>query len=150
MKIREVKSSDVGMIAYLILKWDNELPSWVKQVHGRADYAERAARLVVDNPSKFIARLAHADDGQMIGGYCINRATGVFNPEPYGQLLMWYVLPSFRGNRLYGLRLLVDALRMAKKEKLIRLEAFPWADQENVERVLNRLGFIEAVHVWVT
>jgi ribosomal protein S18 acetylase RimI-like enzyme len=87
-------------------------------------------------------------DNEMVGGYTLQSALGIFSPKRYGQLLMWYVDPKHRGG-LHGLRLLKHAMKTARDNKLAWLEVNPWADAHGAEYVLTKLGFIDAVHTFI-
>lgn len=145
--LRQATREDVGLIAYLILKWDAELPPHLRMLNGNAQAAERAANIAASTPEQFYTCLLEMD-GVLVGGYCLHSALGIFSPQRYGQLLMWYVDPKYRGGR-QGYQMLKDAISVTKLSGLAWLEVNPWADSRGAHKILNKLGFVEAVHTFV-
>lgn len=144
--IRKATKEDIGMIAYMIIKWDAELPPHRRMLDGDVSYAEYAAGLIVTN-DKFHTCVLDID-GQVEGGYCLNTAQGVFSPKRYGQLLMWYVSPKHRDGR-YGYKMLRHAMDSAKQSGLFWMEVNPWSESRGAHRVLEKLGFKDEVHTHV-
>ena len=144
--IKPMVQSDAGKVAYMILKWDAELPEHLRMLHGDAVYAEQAANFIITSPLIYAYKLEI--DRELAGGYALQSALGIFSPKRYGQLLMWYVDPKHRGG-LHGLRLLKHAMKMTRDNGLAWLEVNPWADAHGANYVLTKLGFIEAVHTFV-
>lgn len=143
--VRKVEPRDLAQVAYMILKWDSELPEWCQQVQGVIARAERAAQIIVSGDGSVSEGYVLEEGGEVIGGCAVVKAVGIFSPNPYGQLLMWYVLPEHRG-KLHGLRLLKKAMEVSKECGLEWLEAYPWADDAGAAKVLERLGFKYAVN----
>ncbi len=143
--LRKATLDDVGTLAYYIMKWDAELPVWLRRLHGDAVHAETLARVAVTSPNMLTYMLEC--QGEIVGGLCIVVSPGFFSPKPFGQLLMWYVRPESRGG-LHGFRLLTRAVELARAHKLELLQVHPWADDVGAQRVLERLGFIQASHVY--
>ena len=144
--IRKATKEDIGRIAYLILKWDAELPAELRMLDGDIPYAEQAAGLVVTSDQFYLCVLEI--EGALAGGYCLHAAQGVFSPKKYGQLLMWYVEPKYRGGR-HGYKMLRHAIDVTKQSGLAWLEVNPWSDSRGAHSVLKKLGFTEAVHTFV-
>jgi len=144
--IRPIDANDVGKIAYMIMRWNSELPEWLRRVEGGARHAQAIAEAIVAN-ERFIGRALELD-GQVIGGLCIFLGDNLFSLRQYGQLMMWYVEPEHRGG-LHGIRLLREAIKIAEERKLGWLETYPWADDEGASRLLPRLGFFDSCSVFV-
>lgn len=140
MQIRNVTARDKGMLAYMVMCWHNELPSEVRFFSGDAQQAERTANILTDSGPHFITR-GMFDGNEACGGYSIAVQRGVFSDEVYGQLLCWYVFPKYRGTKLLGVKLLLDAIHTAKEHNLSRLEVNPWCADACAHTVLRRLGF---------
>ena len=144
--LRPAVYKDAGQIAYLILVWDAELPQFLRMVRGSADAAYRAAELMT-SPS-FVTWVAEDEEG-MVGAVAIHNNISLFGFRSYGNIAGVFVLPKHRGGKLIGLRLIKKAMELQKVHKWEWLEMNPWADDRNTKRVLERLGFDEAVHTYV-
>jgi hypothetical protein len=142
-EIKPIVQRDAGKIAYMILKWDAELPDHLRMLNGDAVYAEQAANFIIASPLIYGYKLEI--DKELAGGYALQSAQGIFSPRRYGQLLTWYVDPKHRAG-LNGFRLLKHAIKTATDNKLAWLEVNPWADAHGAQYVLAKLGFIESVH----
>lgn len=137
---------DAGRIAYLILVWDDELPKFLRMVNNDAEAAYRAAELMC-GPD--FATWVVEEDNEIVGLLTIKKATSIFGFHSYGSIVGVFVLPKYRGQRLLGLRLLNKAKELKATHKWDWLEMNPWADDKNTKRVLERLGFDEAIHTYV-
>ena len=144
--LRPAVYKDAGQIAYLILVWDAELPQFLRMVRGSADAAYRAAELMC-SPS-FVTWVAEDAEG-LAGAVAIHNNISLFGFHNYGNIAGVFVLPKHRGGKLIGLRLIKKAMELQKVHKWEWLEMNPWADDRNTKRVLERLGFDEAVHTYV-
>jgi len=137
MQLRVAMPQDIGQIAYMIYKWDNDLPERERQV-GTSENAERAATLLV-NRDNYITYVLEKGD-ELIGIYCILLTVSLWNPIPYG-LLHLFVHKSYRGGKFLGLRLLKSAVDMAKTMDIKYLGILPRKDARGINSILKRLGF---------
>ncbi len=144
--LRPAVYKDAGQIAYLILVWDEELPEFLRMVRGSAEAAYRAAELMC-SPS-FVTWVAE-EDGEVVGAVAIHNNVSLFGFHGYGNVAGVFVLPKHRGWKLLGLQLINKAKELKREMKWAWLEMNPWADDINTKRVLERLGFEEAVHTYV-
>lgn len=140
--IRFAKEDDLGAIAAMIMAWNRELPEEIRFFEGGAAEAERSANILIYSDA-YITKVIDGPN-ETAGGYALGIHTGVFSERPYGQVLCWYVKPKYRGHDMLGLKMLLDALKMARDFKLDRLEASPWVQDVGTQRVLQRLNFIPA------
>lgn len=144
-KLRQATYTDAASIAYLILVWDKELPDFLKLVQGDAASAYRSAELMCGQ--SFRTWLMEEDD-KVVGLVSIHVQTSLFGFRIYGSIVGVFVLPSYRGGKLLGLKLVRKAMELAAIERWEWLEMNPWADDRNTGQVLQRLGFDEAIHVY--
>jgi L-amino acid N-acyltransferase YncA len=136
--IRRAVIDDVGDGAYLMLKWDSELPEHIKALEGNAKHAESIATLVITNP-RFHTFVVERDD-RLIAAYSLSITGDLFTPHPVAIMCMWYVLPEYR-HEMIGVRLLLDAIKYAKSLNVSRMDVAPWADSMNADRLLTRKSF---------
>jgi len=136
--IRRAELKDAGRIAYLMLRWDAELPTHIHALRGNAKYAEQSAHIVVTNP-RYHA-MAYELDGEIIAGYVLSVGAEILSPDIVASMFMWYVLPAYR-DKFIGVRLLFHAMEYAKSLNAKRIDVFPWADSASVDRLLTRPAF---------
>lgn len=139
MKLRRPEERDLGRIAHMIMKWNRELPEEVRFFEGTPQQAETAATQMINN-SMFVGKVADVG-GELAGAYAIAIQQGVFWEKPYGKLFCWYVYPQYRGPRMIGFKMLMDAIKMAKEMGLGYFEVIPWGNDEGAKQVLRRLRF---------
>lgn len=140
MELREPRPSDIGQMAYIIMCWHRELPPERRFWQGEAWQAERTAELLAYAPPYLTKLLMDGD--KIVGAVSLVRnKAGVFSPEPYGSILIWYVRPEYRGQQRIGFKLLKDIIASAAAEGMSRIEANPWFDDRGTMAVLKRLGF---------
>lgn len=143
--MRQATYNDVARLAYLILVWDKELPEFLQMIRGDANAAFQAAQLMLG--PKFVTWVVGEED--FVGAISINRAVSLFGFHSYGLVVGVFVLPKYRGGKLLGLRLIQKAVELKTEMNWRWLEMQPWADDRNTRRVLERLGFSEALHTFV-
>lgn len=140
MELRVAEPKDIGQIAYLILRWFQELKPEQRFFDGEPWEAERAAELMVYAPKYLTKVLVEGD--KVIGAFVLIQSSGgIFSPKPYGVLLAVYVVPEFRGHRFLGLKLFNEAERSSRELGLSRLESNPMIGDRGTIAALQRIGF---------
>lgn len=140
MELRVAQPQDIGQIAYVILRWYEELPADQRFFAGESWQAERAAELMVYSPKHLTKVLMEGDDLVGLNSIIKNNA-GVFSPEPYATIFAVYVKPEYRGHRMLGLKLFKEAVKSAAKLGMSRVESNPMYGDRGTAAVLMRMGF---------
>jgi hypothetical protein len=136
-ELRRANDKDVGNLAYMIFKWDGELPEEDRQVKTAVN-AELAANRMLNN-KEYITYILEEDDNA-IGALCIIIVNGIWNPKPYG-LLHLFVHKKYRNGKLIGFKLLKFSIEIAKEVGLLYLGMLPGVNDRGTNYVLSRLGF---------
>ena len=144
--LRQATPRDIGQMAYLILVWDSELPGFLQMVRGDANAAQKAAEIIC-GPG--CATWVAEEGDKLIGAIAVNTLTSLFGFHRYGSVIGVMVLPKYRGTKFIGLRLIKKAMELKEAMGWTWLELTPWADDVNTQRVLERLGFDEALHTYI-